>query len=279
MILIDMNQVAISHLMVRKKVENGINIDTIRKSILSVLAKIKKKYSEEYGELVVCYDDKDYWRRDVFQYYKQNRKKERQSSSHDWNQIFSVLNTLRDEIRNNFPFRVLQVHGAEADDIIATLCSYNMTTLGGGPVLILSADKDFIQLHKYPFVKQYDPIHSKWITTDNPRYYLQEQIVRGDRSDGIPNILSADDTFVSGKSQKMMSKQKIAELASLSPSDFTNHIRLRNWRRNNELINFERIPAPIRQRITTSYNKGKVRKAINIDYFTQHQLADIMGEF
>jgi len=117
-ILVDANQIAISHLMVRNKIDSGIDIDTVRKSIVRVLARISKKFGEEYGEMVLCYDDKNYWRREIFPFYKKNRKQERAESPIDWESVFSVLNKIRDEIRMNLPYKVVQVQGAEADDII-----------------------------------------------------------------------------------------------------------------------------------------------------------------
>ena len=222
-ILVDVNQIAISHLMVRNKIENGINIDSVRKSIVRVIGRIAKKFGPEYGKVVLCYDDKNYWRRDIFPFYKKNRKQERENSKYDWDQVFSVLNKIRDELRNNFPYHVIQVQGAEADDIIGSICINQAKNSDPQKTLILSADKDFIQLHRFSFVSQYDPIHNRWIENDNPVQYLQEHIIRGDRSDGIPNILTCDDAIVTGKIQKKMSKEKIASLASMdlsSPTTF-----------------------------------------------------------
>lgn len=279
MILVDMNQISISHLMMRKKIEDGIHINSVRKSIIRVLGRIHNKYRREYGEMVLCYDDKDYWRKEVFPYYKKNRKEEREKSSVDWDTVFSVLNKIRDEIRINFPYKVIQVHGAEADDIIATLCLHNSHREISDKVLILSADKDFIQLHKYDFVKQYDPINNRWIQTDNPIFYLQEHIIRGDRSDGIPNILTCDDAIVSHKNQKKMSKEKIQSLASMDPETFSNFVRIRNWKRNAQLIDFQYIPQEVRDRILTSYHKNIIPKTISIEYFSTHQISDILTEF
>ena len=95
-ILVDANQIAISHLMVRHKIENEINVDSVRKSIVRVIARIHKKFKDEYGKLILCYDDKNYWRRDVFEFYKKNRKQERENSKYDWDLVFSVLNKIRD---------------------------------------------------------------------------------------------------------------------------------------------------------------------------------------
>ena len=278
-ILVDANQIAISHLMIRNKIENGINIDTIRKSIVRVIARINKKYGTDYGKVVLCYDDKNYWRRDIFPFYKKNRKNERDASKYDWDEVFSVLNRIRDEIRLNLPYHVIQVQGAEADDIIASICIHNSRKEEPEPMLILSADKDFIQLHKFPFVKQIDPIRNKWIENDNPVQYLQEHIIRGDRSDGIPNILTCDDAIVTGKPQKKMSKEKITSLASMAPSEFTNYIRLRNWKRNAELIDFTRIPEAVVERILTTYTRNKPQSSVKLSYFIQHNIQDLFEEF
>ena len=277
MILVDANQIAISHLMVRNKIENGIHIESVRKSIVRVIGRIAKKFSS-YGEVVLCYDDKNYWRREV-SFYKKNRKQEREASKYNWDEVFSVLNTIRDELKDNFPYRVVQVQGAEADDVIASLCIYEDKKEESEPMLILSADKDFIQLHRYEFVKQYDPIRNRWITSDNPVMYLQEHIIRGDRSDGIPNILTCDDAIVTGKTQKKMSKEKIANLASMDPDEFTNFIRLRNWKRNSELIDFRRIPEPVVERILTAFHHTKPKTSVNVNYFIDYNLQDILEDF
>ena len=276
MILVDANQIAISHLMVRQKIENGINIDSIRRSIIRVLARINKQFGPEYGKMVLCYDDKSYWRSQVFPYYKKNRKQERETSKYDWDMVFSVLNKIRDEIRRNLPYYVIQVQGAEADDVIAALTRKHHLR---EKILILSADKDFIQLQRHDNVKQYDPIRNRWIENEDPVQYLQEHIIRGDRSDGIPNILTCDDAIVNGKAQKKMSKLKIASLASMKPEDFTNYIRLRNWKRNSELIDFAKIPRPIVENIIMTYNKYRAKQSIDLQYFIDNNIQDLIEEF
>ena len=278
-ILVDANQIAISHLMVRNKIENGINIDSVRKSIIRVIARIHRRFKADFGDLILCYDDKNYWRRDVFPFYKKNRKQERENSKYDWDEVFSVLNTIRDEIRDHFPYKVLQVPGAEADDVIASIVMSEGESDTPEPTLILSADKDFIQLHKFNFVSQYDPIKNRWIEHENPVQYLQEHIIKGDRSDGIPNILTCDDAIVTGKPQKKMSKEKITSLASMDPQDFTNFIRLRNWKRNSLLIDLSQIPMEVTDRIKDTYESTLPKQKISIEYFIQNNIQDIIEEF
>ena len=279
MILVDANQIAISHLMVRHKIENGIHLDSVRKSVIRVLARIHKKYKGQYGDMVLCYDSKNYWRREIFPFYKKNRKQEREASKYDWDQVFSVLNILRDEIKDHFPYQVIQVDGAEADDVIASLVVAESEQETPEETLILSADKDFIQLHKYSFVSQYDPIRNRDIVNENPVQYLQEHIIKGDRSDGIPNILTCDDAIVTGKPQKKMSKEKISSLASMDPQDFTNFIRLRNWKRNSNLIDFSNIPENIVSRIMNTYETTSNQHSISMNYFIEHNLQDLIDEF
>ena len=279
MILIDANQIAISHLMVRHKIDHGINIDTIRKSIIRVLAKIQRRFQQDFGDMVLCYDDKNYWRREIFPYYKKNRKQERENSKYDWDEVFSVLNTIRDEIRSHFPYQVIQVEGAEADDVIAAIVSETSVSENPEKTLILSADKDFIQLQTHNFVQQYDPIRNNWIVHEDPVLFLQEHIIKGDRSDGIPNILTCDDAIVTGKPQKKMSKEKITSLASMNPQEFTNFIRLRNWKRNSQLIDLSRIPQDITEKIILAYESKSIPKSISIDYFIKNNIQDIIEEF
>ncbi len=174
------------------------------------------------------------------------------------------------------PYYVIQVQGAEADDVIAALSRKHHLS---DKILILSADKDFIQLQQYETVKQYDPIRNRWIVNDNPIHYLQEHIVRGDRSDGIPNILTCDDAIVNGKAQKKMSKEKIAALANLKPEEFTNYIRLRNWKRNSELIDFSKIPTSIVENIIMTFNKYRVNPSVDIQYLIDNNIQDLIEEF
>ena len=279
MILVDANQIAISHLMVRSKIENGINIDSVRKSIVRVMGRINKRFRSDYGEMILCYDDKNYWRREIFPLYKRNRKQEREKSKYNWDEVFSVLNIIRDEIKENLPFKVIQVNHAEADDIIASLVIDSSKVESPEKTLILSADKDFIQLHKYNFVNQYDPVKNRWIEHDNPVQYLQEHIIKGDRSDGIPNILTCDDAIVTGKTQKKMSKEKITSLASMNPQDFTNFIRLRNWKRNSQLIDLSKIPPSVVTSILDISSATIPNSKVRINYFINNNIQDILEEF
>lgn len=289
MILVDMNQCMISNLMMQTKVSDGLDENMVRHMVLTSLKSYKKKFSAEYGNLVLCYDSKHYWRKEFFPYYKQNRKKDREKSSFDWGQIFEVLNKIRDEIRNNFPYIVMEIYGAEADDVIATLSKYisiqniknQKQNLKTEKVLILSGDKDFIQLLKYPCVTQYNPLQKKYVNGDiDPKLYIKEHVIKGDRSDGIPNFLSPSDTFVSGKRQKPISKKNISKWIHSEPESYCNEDQLSNYHRNLKLIDMSHIPKTIEDKIVEEYtrlNSNKPNK-ISMNYFIEHRLVSLINE-
>lgn len=262
------------------KRQNDVDENLVRHMVLNSLRMYRSRFYEEYGELVLCYDSKKYWRREYFPNYKSNRKKDREKSGLDWNLIFETLNNIRDEIRDNFPYKVLDVEGAEADDCIATVVDYiSKTPTAFEKVLILSGDKDFIQLQKHNFVKQFSPVLKKFVNGQDPHLYIREHILKGDRSDGIPNFLSADDTFVNELRQKPLAKKKIATWVDLDPADFCTEEMLRNYQRNKTLIDLECIPSELKEKILISYLKpaiGERSKLLN--YFIQKRLKNLMDD-
>lgn len=285
MMILDFNQIAISNLMMNI---NGMNIkmdiNIMRHMILNTIRSNRQKFHAEYGELVIACDDKNYWRKEYFPYYKASRKKSRDRSNLDWNEIFSILNTIREEIKEFMPYPTIQVEHAEADDIIGSLCAKYGRVLGGEPILILSADKDFIQLQKYANVKQYDPIRKRWIKHDKPEYYLVEHILRGDSGDGIPNFLSVDDTFVSDARQKPLRTKLLNEIMEADdPTSIMNEDQKRNYFRNKKLIDLDNVPEDIRGQVLNQYDsqQDKTRKHL-FNYFIKHKLKNLhehIGEF
>lgn len=260
-----------------------VSEDLIRHMVLSSILSYKKRFGDKYGELVFCSDDKRYWRRTVFPYYKANRKKAREASGFDWGLIFDTLNKIRDEIRDTFPYRVIQVEGAEADDVIACLAKYTNDKVGVigqlEPVLIISGDKDFLQLQKYENVEQYSPMQKKYLKTDCPTKYLREHIIRGDSGDGIPNFLSPDDIFVNAtaKQKSIMSKKLEGWLAAEKPEDFCDELMLRNYRRNEQLIDLSCIPVELENKIIEQYNAGpKGNRSKLFSYFIKNKLKYLM---
>ena len=282
MILVDMNQVTISNLMMQigSKRQNDVDGDMVRHMVLNSLRMYRSRFSEEYGELVLCYDSKRYWRREYFPNYKSNRKKDRENSGLDWNLIFETLNAIRDEIRDTFPYKVLEVDGAEADDCIAAVIQHIAVTPSAyEKVLILSGDKDFIQLQKHNFVKQYSPTLKKFVKDIDPDIYIREHVLKGDRSDGVPNFLSPDNTFVDELRQKPLSKKKLETWIGLEPSDYCSDEMMRNYQRNKTLIDLECIPSDLKVKILEEYQNaehGDRSKLLN--YFINKRLKNLMND-
>ena len=282
MILVDMNQVTISNLMMQigSKQQNEVDEDLVRHIVLNSIRMYRSRFQGEYGELVLCYDSKKYWRRDYFPNYKSNRKKDRANSGLDWNTIFETLNNIRDEIKTHVQYKVLEVEGAEADDCIAAVVQHiAVTPTEFEKVLILSGDKDFIQLQKHNFVKQYSPVLKKFVKDINPDIYIREHVLKGDRSDGVPNFLSSDDTFVNELRQKPLTKKKLAVWIDLAPEDFCTEDMLRNYQRNRTLIDLEYIPSDLKERILEDYRKppkGERSKLLN--YFINKRLKNLMND-
>ena len=287
MILVDMSQISLASMMMHLNMNKATKPDEemVRHMILNSLRMYRMKFKEDYGELVLCFDSRHYWRRDHFPNYKAGRKKSRESSNLDWDAIFSCLNEIKQELKDYFPYKHIEVYGAEADDIIAALCLE--LEYDNGKTLILSGDKDFIQLHRFTNVSQYSPITKKMINGHDPYQYLDEHILRGDATDGIPNVLSPDNTFVDGLRQKPLGKKKIAEWTGeiLMPVEMAipqGEVK-RNFQRNQQLIDLSKAPEEIFLACIREYHDaqdGDRSKLLN--YFTQKRLKNLtesIGEF
>jgi len=261
MILIDYNQIALSNIFMQKLGEESL----IRHMILNSIRMYNKKYRAEYGQMVICCDGFNTWRKQYYPEYKASRKKNRDNSDMDWVEIFRVLHMVRDdmvrdEIKENLPYKVVHQDGVEADDIIATLVERTQEFGMDEPVMIISSDKDFIQLQKYRNVKQFSPIQKKMVTDDNPRTYLFNHIMRGDDGDGIPNVLSDDDTFINeDKSQTPLWQKKIDSWLEQSDNlrEIMDETTYRNYQRNKTLIDLDEIPDTIKENIINTFDNQK----------------------
>jgi len=277
MILVDMSQIMMASIMMQMHMSKKSEPDEemVRHMILNSLRMYRTRFLSEFGEMVLCYDSRHYWRRDYFPEYKHSRRKSRGTDDKNWDIIFNCLNTIKEEIKSNMPYKSVEVYGAEADDVIATLCSES-----SNEVMILSGDKDFIQLQKFPNVKQYSPITKKMINGMNPDDYLKEHVLKGDTSDGVPNVLSPDNTFVDGIRQRPLSKKKIALMVE---GDFPNDEIKRNYQRNKKLIDLTCSPDELRSEILDTYKSAPVNDRSKIlNYFIKQRLKTLtesIGEF
>lgn len=271
MIILDLNGVMFTNFILSPT--QKINEDLIRHVTLNCIRSYLVKFRKEYGDLVIASDGSKYWRKDFFPYYKASRKTAREASTLDWNAIFKCMNMIRSELKEFFPYPLIEVPAAEADDIIATLVmesNYNV------PKLILSVDKDFVQLQTLPNVKQFDPVRKKWVSHNNPSAYLTEHIIRGDSGDGVPNLLSADDVFVTKTRQKTITAKRLEEIVTRIETNNLDQLQ-RNYDRNKVLIDLKEIPESVKSDILNAYKEqqGKPRNKI-FNYMVSKQMNNLL---
>jgi hypothetical protein len=275
MILVDLSQVLLGGIMAQITGDKKVKIeeDLIRHMVLNTIRLNLKAFKAEYGEVVLCCDSRKYWRRDIFPFYKANRKKMREKSDLDWQLIYEIINKLKIELKENFPYKVIDIDGAEADDIIGVLTPRKAPH---EKILILSSDGDFLQLQKYPSVKQYNPALKKYVKSANPAQELKEKIIRGDKGDGIPNMFSPSDCFVRDIRQKPVT-QKVLEKYLYESVDEWNEEDKVNFSRNQTLIDLTFIPNDIAEKIINTYEETvpASRKKI-LTYFIEKRLKNLM---
>jgi len=252
MILIDWSNIGISAIMAvtyKKPIEE----DLIRHSLINSLREIVFKFSRKYGKdnIVLCTDNGSSWRKKIFEHYKYKRKEDRAKDKERWDTIYEIFNKITDEIRDNFPYKIVGIQHMEADDIIGTLSmSYGNTI----PIIIVSNDKDFIQLYSKN-IKIWSPMKDAYIKESNPDKYLYEHILRGDKGDGIPNFLSDDDCFVTGTRQTSIKKEKLSEWLKSVPENVFDKEQMKNYNRNKSLIDLTMIPEQYQKNILKEYEE------------------------
>ena len=266
MIIVDFNAICISNIFVQKM---NLEEDLIRHMVLNSLRMYRTRFKKDYGELVIATDSRS-WRKDYYPEYKAARKIGRQKSTMDWEKAFNIITMIREELKENFPYKVIHIDGCEADDIIGTLVENTHEFGNYENVLIVSSDKDFVQLQKYDNVAQFSPMKKNFIVEKNPRLYLMQHILKGDSGDGVPNVLSDDDVFINeDKRQKPLSKKKMDEIINDISHEHEHtawHASwYRNYSRNKKLIDLSETPNDIKNKIINNFteqeaqqNKGKV---------------------
>lgn len=306
MILTDFSQLCIANIVQHPEefekgaVDAASAINLVRHSTLATLLSYKRLYGRQYGQMVIATDGRNYWRRDLFEYYKWSRKQMRKDSKLDWQLIHDVTNQFKEEFMAYFPYPVIRVDKAEADDVIAVMCEFTqeheLITIGlesdiPQPTLILSSDGDFKQLHKYSNVRQWSPLLKKYVTAskDGIAFDLMEKIVKGDGGDGVPNIHSPDNhyTLNDGKPprQKSITSQRLAEFVIKGRDACQTDTERHGFDRNKRLVDLTQIPGEVSDDIVADYIAKSGRKADQkqiLAYFHQHrmrQLIDNIQEF
>ena len=277
MILVDNNQIMIACLYKMLKETSKMDMSIFRILVLESYRYYRNKFHKDFGELIICHDNRNYWRKDIFPNYKSNRKKEREKSTMDWDKAHKMIRSLLEELEKELPYKHLEVEKTEADDIIATITKHKYTTEN---ILIVSSDKDFQQLQRYPNVKQYSPNRDEFMVCEDPEHFLIDHIIRGDSSDGIPNILSDDDAIANKEKRQNSCRKNIVKDIFDNLNEWS---KKDNWKRNQSLVDLNFIPDEYTYKIIKEYEKpitGKRKTLLN--YFIEYKLKNLMehiGDF
>jgi hypothetical protein len=265
----------ISNIMQHLKNEELKDENLVRHMVLKSLKYYRKQFGTDYGQMVICCDSISYWRRQYFPYYKMHRRAERDESPIDWDVLHGIFDTLKKEFREYLPYKIVDVPGTEADDVIGVLTKHHYQK---EPILILSSDKDFLQLQRYPGVAQYSPAAKRFIRTDNPETFLKEHIIRGDKGDGVPNILSDDDCILQKVRQSPISTRNVDRwLAQEDYRDFCVTERMRrNYIRNETLVDLNKVPDHLEKRVLDEFESCKRNpKDKLLPYFMKFNLREM----
>lgn len=285
MILIDYNAIAIGNV-IMQNVPPDENL--IRHLILNTIRMYHKRYRKDYGKTIICSDAGGCWRYKYFEQYKAKRVEDRKESSMDWDKLFNIITKVRDEIRDSLPWKVIHIHGCEADDVIASMVEYTQEFGNYEEVMIVSADKDFAQLQKYNNVHQFSTNTKKKIVEKNPREYLFAHICRGDAGDGVPNIFSPDDFFLRDDlgRQKPVTQKKLDMWYEHYPNNLKevmNDETYRNFQRNQRIVDLDFTPDDLRSDVINSYeNQENVPNSKVVPYLLSkkcRRLVEIAGDF
>ncbi len=285
MILLDLNQILFASV-TKGNSKDAENEKILRAKIYNSILNYSKKFKSSYGKIVLCCDSNVYWRKTYFPQYKACRKVDRDNSDYDWNKIFTILNQIKRDLMEYFPYTVLEVEGAEADDLIGTLAP-RFTQHEN--VLILSSDNDFVQLQtwneKRTFkIKQYSMQTKKFIEVNDPALQLKMKILRGDTKDGIPNVLSDDNCFIDKVRQKSITESFLKEYLYKEKSDITDESIRKNFERNELLIDLTKIPNELKYSIVQKFEITPIKgsKTTLLSHLLNHKLMNFvenLGDF
>jgi hypothetical protein len=293
-VLIDWSGLALANVLGQQALLKGASSEKItsicRHTILNTILSYKRKYGNKYGEIIIACDGRNYWRKEFFPQYKYKRKKDREESGFDWASLFEAVEQIKSEIVELFPYKVIQINEAEADDIFSVICKYSQThnitdnffESEPEPILLMTSDNDMIQLQKYSNVSQYSPLKKKLINVSKKEIdaKILEHIVKGDSGDGVPNILSKDDVFVTGTRQTPVSAKRLSEFHELGFTACRNDEERRNWQRNEMLVSLDKIPEWLENKIIEQYELPNPTKDLNkiMNYLIKNRCSMLLSE-
>ena len=275
MIIIDLSQIL--HAAVHSDMKtNGTKMPSergIRIYVLNKIQYVRSKFIREFGKETVIAVDNNSWRKEVFPHYKYKRKEDRKDDNLNWDVIHGYFSNIKAELKEHFPYAIMDVYGAEGDDIVAVMCRSLAK-----PVIIIGQDKDYFQLHGKGNIKQYCPIKDVLMTSvvSEIPYNLFTHICRGDTSDGICSMINPSNCFVEGIRQKSLYKTYIEEAYDNAKKgrlkEFLGKQTHKRFLENKTLIDFRCIPSDLSTKIIDTYNNYEIPQTNVYKYLQKYDL-------
>ena len=289
--VLDFSQTVIAAVsVISKDLKGGDAPDLIRHCALNQILKLKKKF----GNLVIAVDSRQgYWRKDNFPAYKGHRKHAKAKDDFlDWDLIGRVMDEFKQELIDNFQYKVIEVSKAEADDILAVLSKYHLTneleTMGlfeePQEIILVSTDGDSNQLLKYPHVKQWHIIKDSFVSVADPKMSLVEKVCKGDAGDNVPGILTSDQwaedraNNIKPTRQKPFKSTRLENFYVKGIDACLDDTEKKHYLRNQMLVDLDNIPSEIEQNIIDTYKNYTVKgsKMKILTYLGKHRMKQLM---
>lgn len=293
-LLFDFNNLAIRNFFGCKEITEDLsNIPwnlwkyNVFNSIYATICKFR-----DVEEVILAIDDTNSWRKSFYKRYKESRKEKKKESKIDWSELYTMMNSLISELKHYMPFKVIKVKSAEADDIIGVLVKKFKNKC-----VIIARDEDYFQCFgRNKNLVIYDPISQKKYTKEDfpdVKKFLMKLIFCGQAKDDIPNIITPNDWGLteSTKGKKRpgfgeKSFEKIQDdVKNFIDNGYKNkyygEVNLReNLRRNRILIDFDKIPNTVVDRILSAYNRSHNLPPLNNIYlwFEKYQMRSFIED-
>ena len=230
-------------------------------------------------DILFAKDGYKLWRKErLFKEYKAHRKGVRDASPVDFPLVFMVFDRIWTELKAVLPFRFITIEHIETDDIIYETIMKEYDNYDS--FQIYSTDGDFRQLLRHKKVELYNPKMRKFITVDDPEFDLFEKIVRGDKSDGIPNIYADSiqerqkPIFTTRVKNWYDDKNEFKEFLKTQPKEVQ-----KRFVRNKRLIDMRDIPIDVSDEIEKALVNTRIK--FNLQEYlrvAQKYSIDIMQE-
>lgn len=272
-----------------KEIEN-----ILRHAIINSFTTLKKRFGAEYGELIIAVDGKKNFRKDIYEHYKAGRAEARKKSDIPWNIVFDIVHRLVDEAKENWPWAVIEVDRAEADDVMFVLvediANHNTQSVGvmdddePEKVLLDTRDQDMFQIHR-PGLRQWDSRDRKFITLPSgmtAEAFRKDLIIRGDTTDGVENVFTPLGTLITpGVRQTACIAKRmnsVLQFENIFDYDLDPVIKER-IKMNHQLVSSQGIPLDVRDEIVSKYKNRTINKKMKmLQYLQKHRCIRLIDE-